>query len=291
MAGFDYERPTSLSEATALLKQWGDQAHPLAGGTDLAVGIRHQTHHPGIVVDVKGIPELGPSIEQTEGTYIISANTVMTDLEKHEGINQVFRGLVEAAEVVGSVQIRNRATLVGNLCNASPAADTPPMLVALDASVRISGSDGSREMKVDDFLVDYRQTALRAGELLSAVVIPEPGPRTGTSFLKLGVRRAMEISIVCVGARVTLDEDGTIASAGIGLGSVAPKTIRPAAAEDLLAGEMASHDLFAAAGASAQDGCSPIDDLRASGEYRRAMVPVLVRRALSIASDRAKAAR
>jgi CO/xanthine dehydrogenase FAD-binding subunit len=287
MRRFDYERPTSPDEAIRLLDERGEEAHLLAGGTDLAVGIRYGTIRPGVVIDLKQIPELAPAIRHTDEGFTIGANTVMTDLEEDGRIREGFPGLVEAAEVVGSVQIRNRATLVGNLCNASPAADTPPMLMALDASVAISGPRGSRRLSIDEFLVGYRETALERGELLTAVHIPEPGPRTGTAFLKLGVRRAMEISIVCVGARIDLAEDGTIASAGIGLGSVAPQTVRPARAEEMLVGERPDPALLAAAGSSAIEACSPIDDLRGGAEYRRAMVPVLVRRALAAALRRA----
>ncbi|MGH9051902.1 MAG: FAD binding domain-containing protein [Acidimicrobiia bacterium] len=287
MRGFEYERPTSLDEAVQLLDERGEEAHLLAGGTDLAVAIRYGTVRPGVVIDLKQVPELAAAMRHTDEGFTISANTVMTDLEEDARIRERFPGLVEAAQVVGSVQIRNRATLVGNLCNASPAADTPPMLMALDTSVEISGPRGSRSLSIDEFLVGYRETALQRGEVLTAVHIPEPGPRSGTAFLKLGVRRAMEISIVCVGARIDLAEDGTIASAGLGLGSVAPQTVRPTRAEELLVGERPDPELLAAAGSSATEACSPIDDLRGSAEYRRAMVPVLVRRALSAALGRA----
>lgn len=287
MRAFDYKSPTSLEEAFRLLDERGEQAHLLAGGTDLAVGIRYGTIRPGVVIDLKQIPELAPAIRRTDEGFTIGANTVMTDLEEDDRIREGFPGLVEAAEVIGSVQIRNRATLVGNLCNASPAADTPPVLMALDASVRIAGRSGSRRLSIDEFLVGYRQTALRRDEVVTAVQIPEAGSRSGTAFLKLGVRRAMEISIVCVGARIDLAEDGTIESAGIGVGSVAPQTVRLTRAEEMLVRERPDPELLAAAGSSAIEACSPIDDLRGSAEYRRAMVPVLVRRALSAALRRA----
>jgi carbon-monoxide dehydrogenase medium subunit len=291
MNGFAYERPTSLSEATSLLAQFGDGARPLAGGTDLAVALRHGGASPEMIVDLKAIEGLEPRIESAEGIWTLTANTVMTDLEADENVRSRLRGLVEAAEVVGSVQIRNRATVTGNICNASPAADTPPVLMALGASVVLAGPDGYRDMTVDEFLVGYRETALAPGEILTEVRIPAPGARVGTAFLKLGVRRAMEISIVCVGARVELTEDGEIASAGLGLGSVAPTTVRPGRAEGLLIGERPTPDLLRTAGEEAGDVVSPIDDIRASADYRRAMVPILVSRALSISVDRAREAR
>lgn len=286
MSGLDYQRPDSLAGAMELLAG-AEDAYPLSGGTDLAVALRHGGLHPSLIVDIKRIPELARSIEQSDGMFRISANTVMTHLETHEVIRNELPGLVEAAQVVGSVQIRNRATLAGNLCNASPAADTPPVLMSLRASLQIEGPKGTRTLPVDDLIVDYRTTALEPGELVAAVLIPKPAARSGSAFLKLGVRRAMEISIVCVGASLELDERGKITAAGLGLGSVAPQTVRASAAQELLVGQHPSRDLFASAGEIAAAACSPIDDLRATGEYRRAMVPVLVGRALSTALDRA----
>lgn len=283
---FGFARPTSLAEVIAILDEQED-ARPLAGGTDLAVALRHGTERPGVVVDLKRVTELAPTIEQRDGVFLINANTPMIDLERDERVRRRIPGLVESAEVVGSVQIRNRATLAGNLCNASPAADTPPMLLALGATVEIVGPGGERRMQVDEFLTGYRETALRRGDIVRAVEIPAPGPQVGTAFLKLGVRRAMEISIVCVGARLELAKDGTIADVGVGLGSVAPTTVRATRSEEELLGSRPTEDLLAEAGSRALETCSPIDDLRASAAYRRAMVPVLVERALSLALERA----
>lgn len=287
--GPSYERPASLAEASRLLAG-SAQSRPLSGGTDLAVGIRHGLATPEVVVDLKAVPELRSSIELVDGVFKITANTVMTDLEGDERIRARLPGLVEAAQVVGSVQIRNRATLAGNLCNASPAADTPPVLMALGANVATYGPSGERRLSIDQFLVDYRTTALEAGEIITALHIPEPPTRSSSAFLKLGVRRAMEISVVCVGASIAIDDEGAIAAVGLGLGSVAPVTFRPTAAEELLVGQRPSETLFAAAGEAAGEASTPIDDLRARAGYRKAMVPVLVRRALAIAWERAGAA-
>ncbi|MFP3882498.1 MAG: FAD binding domain-containing protein [Actinomycetota bacterium] len=285
MSGPSYERPASLSEAISLLSG-SDGSYALSGGTDLAVAMRHGGTQPDLIVDIKAIPELKPSIEVSNGNFTIAANTVMTDLENDENVRTGLPGLVEAAEVVGSVQIRNRATLAGNLCNASPAADTPPVLMALRAEFLTQGPSGSRTIPIDDFFVDYRTTALEPGELITVIRIPVPSERSSSSFLKLGVRRAMEISVVCVGASLEISESGDIVSASVGLGSVAATTFRPTEAEAMLVGQVPTQELFARAGEAAGDQCSPIDDLRASAEYRKAMVPVLVRRALSIAHER-----
>jgi carbon-monoxide dehydrogenase medium subunit len=282
-----YERPSQLADAIELMTR--QDARALSGGTDLAVAMRHGKIDPGLIVDLKGIAELAPRIEHRDGFVEISANTVMTDIERHPYLQAVFSALVEAAQVVGSVQIRNRATVAGNLANASPAADTPPALLALDAEVSIAGEEGSRIIPVEEFLVGYRATALAPSELITAVRLPDPKGMAGSAFLKLGVRKAMEISIVCVAASLSLGTDGSITSAGLGLGSVAPRAIRPRSAEAILVGNLPSPELFANAGVAAGDESSPIDDLRAGADYRRAMVPVLVRRALDKALQRALA--
>ena len=287
MSAPTYERPSQLADAIELMER--REARALAGGTDLAVAMRHGKADPGLIVDLKGIAEMAPRIERIDGFVEISANTVMTDIERDPHVQALFPALVEAAQVVGSVQIRNRATLAGNLANASPAADTPPALLALDAEVSVAGREGSRVIPVDDFLVGYRATDLGPSELITAVRLPEPLEPAGSAFLKLGVRKAMEISIVCVAASLTLGADGAITSAGVGLGSVAPRAIRPRSAEAILLGNPPSPELFARAGVAAGDESSPIDDLRAGAEYRRAMVPVLVRRALGKALERALA--
>jgi CO/xanthine dehydrogenase FAD-binding subunit len=288
MKPFEYFRPETLREASGLLEEHGPTARLLAGGTDLAVGIRHGHIQPGVVIDVKGIADLRPSIEQSDDVFTVSANTVMTDLEEDERIARHFPALVEAARVVGSVQIRNRATLAGNLANASPAADTPPVLMALGATAVIWGPKGRRVLTLDEFLLAYRKTALQPGELLTAIQIPVRAPRSGSAFLKLGRRRAMEISIFCVGARIDLAPDGSIAAAGVGLGSVAPFTVRAARSEEILVGQRPDPQVLAAAGEAALESCSPIDDLRSKADYRRAMVPVYVRRALATAAARAQ---
>lgn len=287
MSGIMYERPTTIAEASQALLHSTD-SYALSGGTDLAVAMRHGKTKPGSVVDLKLIPELAPSIAVTGDVIEISANTVMTDLESHPAVQARLPGLVEAAEVVGSVQIRNRASLAGNLCNASPAADTPPVLMALGASIHIDGVNGPRTTSIDDFFTGYRQTVLEAGEMVTGFSVPAQAARASNSFLKLGVRRAMEISIVCVGVALHLESDDTIAYAGIGLGSVAAHTIRASSAEDLLLGARATPAVFAEAGEIAASESRPIDDLRASADYRKAMVGVLVERALTTAGDRAR---
>lgn len=286
MSSIRYVRPTTLTEACEILGE-GDDRQLLSGGTDLAVQIRHRKVKPGVVVDTKGIPEMARRIDLRDNEIVVSANTVMTDLETTPIVQEHLPGLVEAAQVVGSVQIRNRASLAGNLCNASPAADTPPVLMSLGTVVDLFGPDGPRSVPIGQFFTGYRQTALSPAELVTGFRIPRPGPGSGNAFLKLGVRRAMEISILCVAASITLDADRNITSAGIALGSVAPHTTRATTAESALIGRPISDRVCAEVGEAAAADCSPIDDVRASAEYRAAMVPVLVRRALRRALERA----
>ena len=180
MQTFDYVRPATLAEAFALLEAHGDQARLLAGGTDLIIRLRDGTVRPALVVDLKRIPELRPSIHEADGRLVISATTVMTEIAADERIRHRFTALAESAAVVGSVQIRNRATLGGNICNASPAADTAPALLVYGAVVVVLGSSGTRRIPIDEFFVRSGQTTLRRGELAAAIELPLPTGPTGS---------------------------------------------------------------------------------------------------------------
>jgi carbon-monoxide dehydrogenase medium subunit len=285
---FIYYRPASLDEAVDLLGNTDGEVSVLAGGTDLSVAIRHSEVHPRMVIDLKAVPELAPGIAFGPDSCLINANTPLITIERDQEMRCHYPGLVEAVRTVGSVLTRNRATLAGNICNASPAADTPPMLMAMGAEVVTSGIEGERVIPLDAFLTGYRKTALKQGELVRAVSLPRLGRRAGTAFLKLGIRKAMEISVTCVGTMIGLADDGAMHSAGIALGSVAPRTVRANPAEELLVGSQPTPMLFADAGRAAMEVAEPIDDLRASAEYRMAMVPILVERALATASRRAQ---
>ena len=284
---FTYLEPASVDEALTLLAAHGPQARLLAGGTDLMVLLRRHKIAPTCLIDVGRLPGLN-TLATASGEIVIGAGVCHRQIEASPLFRGALRALPEACATVGSVQIRNVATVAGNLCNASPAADTPPVLLTFGARVRLASAAGVRELPLEEFFLGYRSTALQAGELLTEIRLPAPPPRTGSRFEKLGRRRAMEISIACVAATVTLAADDRLSSVRIGLGSVAPTSLRARQAEALLQGQRLSDELLAAAGRAAAAECAPIDDLRATGEYRRLVVATLVERAVASAARRAR---
>lgn len=269
MHPFAYARPASLAEAIALLERAGPDARVLAGGTDVIIRLRDGTYQPSLVVDIKRIPELGGGIVEADGLLTISAGTVMTDIAEHALVERHFPALVDAARVVGSVQIRNRATLAGNICNASPAADTAPPLLVYGAQVVVFGPSGSRRVALDDFLVSSGVTTLAPAELVTAIELPLPTGRVGAAFARRTRRRGHDLASVTLA--VAVHESGAIRLA---YGSVGPRPL-------LLLGQTGEEDdLLGRAVAAASP--SPTS-MRASPDYRLAMLRVLGRRALDAA--------
>ena len=207
MRGFKYARPTELSQAISILAEHGDRARLLAGGTDLIIRLRDGTFAPDVVVDIKRIPEMQPAIELGEREVRISAGTVMTQIHDSPVIGRWFPALAEAARYVGSVQIRNRATLAGNQCNASPAADTAPPLLVYDARLEIAGLSGTREVPLNEFFVRSGETGSAADEIVTAVVLPIPEQRMGSGFQRRTRRRGHDLASVTVA--VSVDEQGS----------------------------------------------------------------------------------
>lgn len=280
-----FETPATLAEATRLKASLGDGALFVAGATDLGVQLRRGLQAPEHLISLAGIGELGV-LDGSGDELIVGGGVRHRDLERSELLAGPLQALREACRTVGSVQTRNVGTIGGNLANASPAADTPPVLVAFRASLDLVGPDGERTVPIDAFFTGYRRTVLAPTEVIARVRMPIGGPGTGSVFLKLGRRAAMEISIACVGVCLETADDGTVTRAGIGLGSVAPTTVRAARAEALLEGAEPTPGRLAEAATAALEDCDPIDDVRATAGYRRAAVPVLVGRALRIAVDR-----
>ena len=276
MRPFDYARPSTLDDAFELLSAADGDARALAGGTDLLVGLRNGAIRPRVVVDLKHIRELAPVIRADGEGMSIGANTVLAHLTASEDLRRDFPALVESAAVVGSVQIRHRATLAGNLCNASPAADTVPALLAYGADVVICGPRGERRVRVEDFILGPRETALTVGEIVTAVILPTPTPGTGAAFARLTRRRGVDLAILSVCCLV--DPEGEVR---FGLGAVGP---RPFLVRDSAAAGVgsAADERFAALLAKA----SPITDVRASRDYRQAMITVLARKTLATAIER-----
>lgn len=280
-----FASPTALAEAISLKESLGDTAVYVAGGTDLGVQLRRRIIEPAHLIALNSIAELG-GIGTVGNEVQIGGTVCHREIEESDLCAGELPALAEACRTVGSVQTRNIGTLGGNLANASPAADTPPVLLAFGAVVDLQGPGGERSVPIDEFFEGYRQTALRGAELIRRVRIPLGRPGTGSAFIKLGRRKAMEISIACVGVRLDLAGDGTVESVGIGLGSVAPTVVRAGEAEALLMGAIPTDDVISLAATAAVGACHPIDDVRASAAYRLAMVPILVARALQTALQR-----
>ena len=282
MRTFDYERPDMLADALALMADADGAARPLAGGTDLIIRIRDGSIRPRTVVDVKGIAEFSRDIRIEDGWLRIGARTTMTDLLRDDRIRRDYTALAEAAAYVGSVQIRNRATLAGNICNASPAADTAPALLALEARVVAVGQRGRRVIPLDDFFVRSGVTTLAPGELVEAIEMPVCSGRRGSVHARRTRRRGHDLASVTLA--VTIDEDGVTR---VSYGSVGPRPVLAIDDTGLLADPAAGDDavrdrldeLFAAAAPSPTS-------MRASPEYRLAMLRVMGLRAVQDARKR-----
>jgi carbon-monoxide dehydrogenase medium subunit len=281
MHPFEYVRPATLAEAVALLGARPD-ARILAGGTDLIIRLRDGTLRPSVVIDLKRIAELRPAIREQDGRVAISATTVMTDIAADELVRRHFVALAEAAAVVGSVQIRNRATLAGNVCNASPAADTAPALLVYGATVVAAGPGGMRRIPISEFFVRSGQTTLAPGELVAAIELPVPERRMGAVHVRRTRRRGHDLASVtlCCG----VDERGVTRLA---YGSVGPRPVLVVDESGALADPGASGEAKAAIFERMFAGASPSPrSMRASPEYRLAMLRVLGTRALRVAIDR-----
>jgi len=282
MHPFGYQRPATVAEAVELLATYGPRARLLAGGTDLLIGLRDRTVTPELVIDLKRIAELRPVVRETRGALILSATAVMADLADDPRIERLFPALAEAAAVVGSVQIRNRATLVGNICHGSPAADTAPPLLVYGAVVAIAGPDGTRRIDLDDFITGPHTTGLRRGELVTAVELPLPPRRTGSAYTRLTRRWGTDLASVTM--CVAVDEAGTTRLA---YGSVGPRPVLRVDGSGVLVSPTAPDDEKARVLDGLLAGAEPSPrSMRAGPEYRLAMLRVLGRRALQTALER-----
>jgi carbon-monoxide dehydrogenase medium subunit len=273
---FDYFAPATLPEAIGLLEDHqGRAAKVLAGGTDLFLRMRHRVTTPGVVIDIKRIPELAVLSHADSDGLHIGAAVCHADVARHDAVRQSYGALAEAASWVGSRQTRHRGTVVGNLCNASPAADTAPALLAYRALLKIVGPLGPRDVPIERFFQGPGQTVLAPAEMVTAVVLPPLGAH-GWGFLRR-TRTALDIALVSSCAVVTAS-NGTCQEVSIGLGAVAPTPIRARQAEDALRGQQPTEALTHTVGQLAAANCNPISDVRCSGDYRKSMVDVLTRR-------------
>ncbi|RMG43925.1 MAG: xanthine dehydrogenase family protein subunit M [Acidobacteria bacterium] len=280
-----YHRPESLAEACRLARELGDRARVLAGGTELLVRRKPGEPVPSDVISLARLDELR-GIRVESGTLVIGALTTIRDVARSPLVREQFPVLAEAAALLGSEQIRSRATIGGNFCGAVPCADTPPPCLVGEASVRIAGPEGSREIPAEDLFTGPRQTALRQGEILAEIRIPPQPAGAGASFQRFGLRRGSAVAVASVAVRLVISS-GTIAGARIALGAVAPTPLLARAAARELEGGRPGPEIFAKAARAAAEEARPICDVRGSAEFRRRLVEVLTRRALEEASARA----
>ncbi|MCP4105118.1 MAG: xanthine dehydrogenase family protein subunit M [Desulfobacteraceae bacterium] len=283
---FDFHEPKTVEEACQIMAEFGLKAKPVAGGTDLMVNMKRNVLSPEHVVSISRIEEL-KKLDSSNGVLKIGACFTVADLADSEVINQKISALRTGASALGTPLIRNLATIGGNIGSARPAADLPPSLIACGAKVILKKSSGERAVSLDDFFLGPGLTAIGPDELLTEIHADVPPPGAGTGYINIGVRKAQDCNIVNVCSFISLDNDGTIKSARIVLGCVAPTHIRAPSAEKLLIGEKPDQAVFAKAGEAAIGDCKPIDDFRGTAEYKKAMVGVLTKRTLGIAHKEA----
>jgi xanthine dehydrogenase FAD-binding subunit len=287
MKAFDYAAPATLAEAVALFAARGERARALAGGTDVIVQVREGRRDLDMLIDVKNIPELNELAFDRQRGLRFGAAVPCYRLCEHADLARSYPGLIEAAGLIGGTQIQSRASVGGNLCNASPAADTIPALIAAEAVCIIAGPEGRRELPVEAFCTAPGRTALRRGELLVRLHVPPPRPHTGSAYLRFIPRNEMDIAVVGVGAQLTLDDRhaGCVA-ARIALAAVAPTPLFVPDAGAALIGRTPLPADIERAAALAQAAARPISDMRGDADYRRHLVGVLTRRALTLALAR-----
>lgn len=289
MQAFDYVRASSVDEVVSLLAQNGDKARLLSGGTDLLVALREGRRQASLVIDVKGLPETSQIDYSPENGLTFGASVPCYRLYGNKEIARVYNGLMDSAHLIGGIQIQGRASIGGNLCNASPAADSIPILIAYGAICVIAGPNGTRELPVEEFCVAPGRNILQNGEFLVSLKLPPVQPGFGAAYLRFIPRNEMDIAVVGAGASVQLDESrNNFVSARISLGAVAPKPLYIAEAGAALAGKPVNDANIEEAARIAQDAAKPISDMRGTAEYRKHLSAVMTRRVLEKAIERAR---
>jgi len=283
----DYRAPSSVQEAVELLAAHDGAAHVLAGGTDLLVKLRAGFVAPKLVVDLKAIPRMR-GIESDARGFRIGASTSCAQIGEHAALCAAWPGVVEALQLIGSTQIQGRASLGGNLCNASPAADSVPALIAAGAVATLAGPQGKRDLAVEDVMLGPRTLALRKGEIVVSFLLPPRPKGSSDAYLRFIPRTEMDIAVVGAGVSLTVDGAGTITAARVGLGAVAARVLLVAEAAEAIIGSRLDRAAQERLEAAARAACRPIDDKRGTTEFRIDVAGVLTRRAALIALDRAR---
>ena len=285
LSHFDFYAPKTIEEAIELLQAKGSEARVMAGGTDLLIKIRFGAFRPKAIIALKGIEGLNTITLDDRNGLTIGATALLADVARHPGILKHYPTIAQAARGTANVQVRNMGTVIGNLCNASPAADNAPTLLAMNARVHIRGSAGERELPLDEFFRGPGVTALEPTEIVTAVRVPMPPSNTGTAYHSLSARGKLDCSAVGVGAMVIAN--GQICEdARIFVSACGPVPMRVKKTEQLIRGMELTEGLLERAGVQASEETRPITDLRASADYRTKMVAVLTRRVLEEAHKR-----
>jgi carbon-monoxide dehydrogenase medium subunit len=283
-----YEAPKTLEAAVALLAGASGQARVLAGGTDLLIQMRGGRVEPELIVDIKGIPEM-TSVVAENGAYRFGAAVPCMALVENKEFGKVWPGLVDGANLIGSIQVRGRATVGGNLCNASPAADTVPAMMAAGAKASIIGPKGRREVPIEEVATGPGKTSLAKGEIVASFLLPKRAPRSGDAYLRFIPRTEMDIAVVGAGVNLTLDEKGVCTHARVAIGAVAERALMVPDAAAALIGTKVDADAWKRMAAAVSAACRPIDDKRGTKDYRIKVAGVLAKRAAKIAQSRAAA--
>ncbi|HAG11027.1 MAG TPA: xanthine dehydrogenase family protein subunit M [Desulfotomaculum sp.] len=283
LPNFEYFQPDSIEETCQLLSQFGSKAKLIAGGTDVIIKMKKELLAPEILVSIEKIDQL-KKIEYVHGKgIVIGSGATHNDLVYSELLHEKYLSISEAARQMANNQVRNLGTVGGNIVSAVPSADLPPILVALGATVKITGVKGERAMDLEDVFIGPGKTVLSQDEIITEVIIPDQ-KMTGSNYIKFGLRASGALAVVGVAAAVQI-ENNAVKEARIVLGAVSPTPVRAKKAEEFLKDKKISDELLAEAGVIASGECVPITDIRASAEYRKDMVRVFTRRALRKAID------
>jgi CO/xanthine dehydrogenase FAD-binding subunit len=273
-------QPTSLEEARRLLKANGPGGRLLAGGTDLVIAMKEKGLVPKYIVDLKRITGLGGIREASDGSITLGALTTMREIEISPLIKKTYPFLAQSAAEVGSIQIRNRATVGGNMANATPSADVAPSLIALNAGAKIAGASGARTLALEEFFLGPGQTVITPEEILTGITIPKSSPQLVGEYFKFSPREMMDLAYVGIAVAYELAKDKRCRGVRIVLGAVAPTPIRAKMAEAALEGQILTEAVAEKTGGIAAEESKPISDVRSSADYRRAMVGAMTKRAI-----------
>jgi len=285
----DYVAPKTISEAVGFMASKGDRAKVIAGGTDILVNLRGGRRSADLLVDVKGIPELNEISYDSQKGLVLGAAVPCFRIYQNQAVASAYPGLIDAASLIGGIQIQGRASIGGNLCNAAPSGDSIPPVIVLGGVCNIVGPNGTRQMPAEDFCTAPGRNALQAGEILVSISIPSPQAHSGTNYLRFIPRNEMDIAVVGVGSSVVLDAGGqNFVSARIALASVAPTPVLAREAGDGLAGKPVSEAAIQEASEKAMAVAVPITDMRGTIRQRTHLVGVFTRRTLNNAIQRAR---